>query len=313
MKSLACALNSLESPLPPEVIMVDNSPGDGAVEAFVQAAKRTPCILVPQRNLGFAAAQNLGISRTTGQFVLALNPDVRIAPDYVVRLAMALETDEQAGMASGLILCFDEKRIDSAGLGVTRGRFFFDRFRGMESIPNGHSEFMVGPSGSAALYRKRMLEDIRLRGEYFDESFFMYYEDIDLAWRAQLRGWRSLLVPEARAYHARGGSGSINRYSAGLVWRNRYGVLVKNDRISSLRPSHLLPLLLTELFWFLKIIRNPWRWVEILNLIRLLPMWWSKRKLIQKNCRISGRDQTMLFSGTMFEVFWPHHLRFRKP
>jgi GT2 family glycosyltransferase len=100
---------------------------------------------------------------------------------------------------------FHEKQlVDSTGIYFTPMLRHLDR--GSQEIDNGHYlnfEYVFGATAAAALYRRQMIEDISIVGEFFDPDFFVYREDADVAWRAQLMGWRCIYTPHARGYHVR--------------------------------------------------------------------------------------------------------------
>jgi GT2 family glycosyltransferase len=100
---------------------------------------------------------------------------------------------------------FPEKPVvDSTGIYFTPNLRHLDR--GSLEVDNGNYrqyEYVFGATAAAALYRREMIEDISLDGEFFDSDFFVYREDADVAWRAQIMGWRCLYVPYACGYHVR--------------------------------------------------------------------------------------------------------------
>jgi len=191
-----------------------------------------------EANLGFADAHNQLIRESSGAYYLCLNPDAVLSAGYVGRLVDALEAAPAVGSATGRLLRLDDEGvIDSTGIVMTPDQRHLDRGGG-EPAPGrflAGPEPIFGPSGAAALYRRAMLEDIAYRGEYFDRAFFAYREDADLAWRAQWRGWASLYVPTALAWHRRRVTperrsalpAEINRYSV----RNRFLLRVKNQSL----------------------------------------------------------------------------------
>jgi GT2 family glycosyltransferase len=220
---------------PRRVVLVDNASRDGSVEAATSAAGALALeVVAGVENRGFAAAANEAIRRTSAPWVLALNPDCRLEPDYLARLCGAAERHDRAGAATGLLLraggpeLTATATIDSAGIEMHASGRHLDRGSGrpLDDAVSAPA-WVFGASGAAALYRREALEDVAYGGgEVFDEGFFAYREDADLAWRLQRRGWRCLYRPEARAAHARGlrpeaarrGTAEINRHSV----RNRF-------------------------------------------------------------------------------------------
>lgn len=171
------------------------------------------------RNLGYAGAANRAIRESSGAYVLLLNPDVTLAPTFVERLPEVAERDPGIGSLTGKLLRRPagpgECRIDSTGHVLYRSRWAADRGtgepdRGQYDAPGE----VFGVSDAAALYRRAMLEDVRVGAEYFPESFFAYLEDVDLDWRARLRGWRAYCVPGAVAHYARGPGPAVHRRRA---------------------------------------------------------------------------------------------------
>jgi len=193
-----------------EIIVIDNASGDGTVDILEQFVDRCR-VVYNDENIGFAAAQNQAISISTVEWVLTLNPDVLLLPNFIQALADAGQFDPKIGTVCGKLLAIrasfdlpDKPLVDSTGIYFTPMLRHLDR--GSQEIDNGHylnHEFVFGATAAAALYRRAMIEDISLGEEFFDPDFFVYREDADVAWRAQLLGWRCIYTPHARGYHVR--------------------------------------------------------------------------------------------------------------
>ena len=194
-----------------EVIVVDNASGDDSVEvlgAYYPEAR----LMRNTRNLLFCRAYNQGIEISKGNFILCMNNDAELEKDYLKEALSAIGKDEKIGMVSGKILRMDKRTIDSTGLFLGRSRKAIER--GYGRLDRGQYDepgYIFGVSGSCAFFRRRMLEDIRDENGYFDERFGMYYEDLDLCWRAQKKGWKAYYNPKAVAYHVRGGTAITDR------------------------------------------------------------------------------------------------------
>jgi len=221
-----------------DVTVVDNGSRDGSPDWLARHYAHVHLLTFPD-NRGFSRAFNWGVDHTGGDFVLSLNPDVTVRPGFVSAMGRALCHDERIGIvAPKLLRANDPAILDSTGLFIDRRRRPWDRGQG--EIDRGQYDAqpdVFGACGGAALYRRAMLDDLALDGEYFDEDFFAYYEDADLAWRAQLRGWRCIHAPRAVATHTRGWGDTLRKrgrdvrdnHGPRLALRNRYLMAVKND------------------------------------------------------------------------------------
>lgn len=172
---------------PREVVVVDNASTDGTVE-FVREHHPEVRLIAQEDNVGFCRANNVGIEATAAPFVLVLNPDTRVEPSFLERLLPVFE-DPEVGIASGKLLRFDGSTFDSAGQELARSRQ--PRDRGYGRVDRGQFDrdgSVFGACGAAALYRRSMLDDVADADGYFDTTFFAFYEDLDLAWRARRRG-----------------------------------------------------------------------------------------------------------------------------
>ena len=184
-----------------EITIVDNGSLDGSVEWLTQHHPHLH-LLTFSENVGFSRAFNHAVNNTTEPFILSLNPDVVAQPACIAELVQTIGEDERIGIVTPKLLRADDPAlIDSTGLFLDRRRRPYDR--GQMCADRGqydHQREVFGACGAAALYRRAMLEDLAHDGEYFDEDFFAYYEDVDLAWRAQARGWRAVLCSSSHRH-----------------------------------------------------------------------------------------------------------------
>src|SRR5690242_5875544 len=193
-----------------EIIVIDNCSIDGTADILEQFEDRCQ-IVYNEENVGFAAAQNQAIGLSSGNWVLTLNPDVLLLPDFIQVLVDAGHMDPKVGSVCGKLLtmtaAFDipaKPVVDSTGIYFNPMLRHLDR--GSQEIDNGHYmnyEYVFGATAAAALYRRAMIEDVAIDGEFFDPDFFVYREDADVAWRAQLLGWKCIYTPHSRGYHVR--------------------------------------------------------------------------------------------------------------
>jgi GT2 family glycosyltransferase len=193
-----------------EIVVIDNASTDGTIDILEQFEDSCR-IVYNDENIGFAAAQNQAIRISQGEWVLTLNPDVLLLPNFIQSLVDAGQMHPKIGAVCGKLLAIlasfdlpDKPLVDSTGIYFTPMLRHLDR--GSQEVDNGHylqHEYVFGATAAAALYRREMIEDISIENEFFDEEFFVYREDADVAWRAQLFGWRCVYTPHARGYHVR--------------------------------------------------------------------------------------------------------------
>lgn len=191
-----------------EVVLADNASSDRSAEIGRRLGAR---VLALPHNVGFAAAMNAGIEATTGRYVLALNPDCRLEPDFSAILVSRMDARRDAGSASGRLLRGEGPELraasailDSTGIFFTASGRHFDRGAGEPAEGRFlQEEEVAGASGAAGFYRREALEDAKISTGYFDSDFFLYREDADIAWRLSKLGWKCLYVPSAVAAHRR--------------------------------------------------------------------------------------------------------------
>lgn len=178
-------------------IVVDNGSIDGSVD-FVSYNYPEVEIIALAENAGFAAGNNIAIERAKTKYIALLNNDAVPHPLWLHHLVGALESHPEAGLAaSKMVFHHNPEIIDRAGDAYTRAGTGLLRGRGVQASCYNRKEWIFGACAGAALYRSIMLEDIG----FFDEDFFLVYEDVDLSFRAQLKGYKCIFVPEAVAYH----------------------------------------------------------------------------------------------------------------
>ena len=206
------------------VWVVDNASTDETA-AMVRRDYPEVQLITLERNLGYTGATNVGIARSAGMWVAILNQDIVVDPHWLEGIAATAAAHPQAGAIACKIMLYDRRdHFHSAGdeygvdgIPVNRGVWQLDRGQYDEETE------VFGACGGAAVYRRAMLDEVGL----LDESFFMYCEDVDLAWRQQLAGWRTVYSPRAVAYHhlsASGGGVTASYYTG----RNTLYVMAKN-------------------------------------------------------------------------------------
>ncbi len=209
-----------------EVVLVDNGSTDGSV-GFVGERFPQVHLMANEVNRGFAAANNQAIRATSSELIVTLNNDTEVAPEWLAELVKAVDAQSTVGAcASRMLFAHSPTIINSAGIALDRTGIAWDWRGGEPDNPREREPVEVfGACAGAALYRRSMLNEIGL----FDEDFFAYLEDVDLAWRAQWAGWRALSVPTARVLHHHSATGvEGSPFKNRLLGRNKMWLIAKN-------------------------------------------------------------------------------------
>ncbi len=291
-----------------EVIAVDNNSADKTVE-ILKSKKTVSKLIVNESNKGYTGAHNQAIQLSKSKYILVANPDIKLAPGFLETAIKTIESNDSIGSLGGKLLKLNTALkpgsnsdiIDSTGLRAYKNRRFSDRGEGEEDRGQYNApEEVFGVSGALVLYRKAALLDVGFsNGDYFDEMYFCYREDIDLAWRLRHRKWISYYNPESVAWHRRTAFGNDDKSDLdtlrnrgkksktvnALSYRNHLYTLIKNERCSNL-------------FWW-------WPWIFIYELkkyiyiilfepqtfIRSFDICKNISKLIYKRSYILGRSR----------------------
>lgn len=307
------------------ILVIDNGSDDGLVQ-FIRANYPTVSVLQNFRNLGFAKANNQGILLSKSEYVLAVNPDVILAEDFLRQLVDFAAKHPGGGSFGGKILKLNRLAvdstdqgmildevvksdiIDSTGLEIYKNRQVVDRGEGKKDEGQyDREEEVFGVSGACVLYRQEALLDIMIKNEAFDQDFFAYKEDIDLAWRLRLYGWEGWYLPLAVCYHHRrlaqlgGIKKTINqRQNVSLKlrllsFRNQHLMLVKNDFGANLffhLPRFLwreAEIILYALFF------ERFQFQAAVQFFQMLPAMLIKRRVIMAHRKVSAKEMKRWF------------------
>jgi GT2 family glycosyltransferase len=277
---------------PAEIVVIDNRSTDDSLAVLRERWPATRRIELPA-NLGYAGAANVGIRATEAPYVLLLNPDVVLTPAFLAELIPVAAGRPDVGSLTGKLLrvrASGPAVIDSTGHLLFRNRWAVNRGEGQADRGQYDEPGEVfGVSGAAALYRRAMLDDVRVGDEYLAERFFLYLEDVDLDWRARLGGWRSYYVPTAMAYHERGYKGGARRRSAAILrhsLKNRYLLMLRNDTLRDvlLDAWAILPMEVLRFFDFL--LTTPRCLAGYVDALRLAPWALHERRAIRRGVRV---------------------------
>lgn len=290
---------------PDRVILLDNQTSAHEIASIASAYPEVDLLLL-RENLGYSGGANRIIREAGGcEYILLLNPDAVLDPRCLEELVLAMESAPSVGSVGGKLLLGDS-RLDGGPAGKTprlldsTGHLIF---RSRRIIDRGYGELDVGQyetpeeifsiCGAAVLLRRAMLEDVQIDGEYFDEDFFAYKEDVDICWRAQLLGWGSFYTPAATAYHLRGWSRRDDRRKVPWIrkyhsFKNHYLMMIKNE-IPALFWRDILPILWLGMgaVGYISIM-EPALWRSLLDLRKYMPRAQHHRRIIMRRRRASA-------------------------
>ncbi|MFC2709845.1 MAG: glycosyltransferase family 2 protein [Candidatus Saccharibacteria bacterium] len=292
--TLNCVESLQQQTLRPEIIIVDNNSSDDSVERFedhIKSQKKdAPILIKNSQNLGFAGGINTGLiyaKEHNFEYIGVLNPDAIADKKWCRAIVDELSTHLDCGIATGIMQRRDGKTLDTTGDFYTTWGLPGPRNRD-ESIENAPSKpgEVFGATGGGAIYRAAIFDDI----DMFDEDFFMYYEDVDLSFRAQLAGWKVRFTPKAIAYHKVGASSKkVPGLAVYNTFKNLPLVFIKNV------PRQLfwyigIRFFLTYWLIFASAVRHGNGWPALKGILASIvhkPAAYKKRLTIQKNRKAS--------------------------
>jgi len=295
-----------------DVIVIDNASADETAALLVpwNAFEGRVRVVHNSTNTGFAQAQNQAIKLSSSDWILTLNPDVRLTREFVTMMIAAGQAESDIGSVAGKLLAMSPDFevppapvIDSTGIYFTPGFRHFDR-AGKQPDTGAYEqcEYVFGVTGAAALYRRRMVDNVAVNGDFFDPDFFAYREDADVAWRAQLLGWKCAYTPCAIAYHVRTVLPSERSSVASVLnmhsVKNRFLMRIKNAT-----PKLYLRCLWAVTFRDLVVIAacflREWSSLAAFPIVlRAFKRKWAERTLIMQRRRSSDKYINAWFSNT---------------
>ncbi|MEI6627059.1 MAG: glycosyltransferase family 2 protein [bacterium] len=304
-----------------QILVIDNNSQDGTVK-FLKTNYPDITVFQNNKNLGFAKANNQGIRLLNSPYIITCNPDIVLEDNWLENIMAVAESDKYSEygsfggkMLKSRIVNADTNElersniIDSCGLKIENNFRVVELGAGQDGDAFVSNQEVFGHCAGLALYKREALNDVCLgnqegtTSECFDEDFFIYKEDIDLAWRLQLFGWKSFLVPMAKAYHVRSLAGSEKRkfmdifklrrkqskISRFYSFRNHWFMLVKNLQAENLK-KYWPNILGYEFKKVLYILFLEWSSIKALGqILKLLPKMLAKRKKIMKKARVEAR------------------------
>jgi GT2 family glycosyltransferase len=281
-----------------EIILVDNGSFDNSVclatENFPQVK-----IVALRENRGFTGGNAAGLEIARGLYIALVNNDARPEKTWLENLIQPMLRDRTIGICASKLIFEDTRTLNSAGDGLTTAGVGFNRGLGSEAAGFAMPELVFGACGAAVLYRRRMLEEIG----FLDEDFFLYDEDTDLNFRAQLAGWKCSYVPTAVAYHrANATSRRLSDLHVYYHTRNLEFVWIKNMPCEiMLRFAHHKVIQELGSFWYLCIRHGKWGpfFRAKRDAIKMLRAMLKKRANIQAGKRVPSRYVRSLLTSML--------------
>lgn len=276
-----------------EVIFVDNASKDDSV-AFIKKNFPKTKIIINKKNLGFAEANNIGYRKAKGEYILFLNNDTRVTKNFLRELVKLLEADKNtAGAQSKILLMDDPHRLDSVGAFLTKTGFLYHYGIAKKDSPKYNEQIeLYSAKGACMIFKREVLEKIKVDGEIFDSRYFAYFEETDMCHRVWLAGYKIVFAPKSVIYHKMGGTSTNlnNSFVQYHSFKNRINSYIKNlslEHLLKILPLHILmceafavfSLLRFKLQLFLSIQKAiAWNFCEISTTL-------FKRKFIQTKIR----------------------------
>ncbi len=259
-----------------------------------------------KKNYGFAEGNNIAIRQALAepgvQYVLLLNNDTIVSPELIER-GLAAITGAKQMVAFRIMSMDDPKQVDSCGLELTRGGLSYNR-RDFNSLT-------FCPAGAAALYSRSLLENIKINNDYLDSRYFVYAEDLDLGFRARLKGFDCGCVNEPLIYHKGSATTSImSRTATFYTYRNILWTLYKNFP-NWLWVKYFIHIVVGQLA---VIMINIWRkqgkliiksyWTAITGMKKMK----NDRNKIQKEKSITAKEISNIISPYIFNRYYLKNL-----
>lgn len=277
-----------------KVVVVDNGSSDGSLLDIRRFLEESPIgssvKLVPlEQNLGFAGGNGEGLKHADGEYIALLNNDAAPDKNWLGELVMAMDSNPEVGICASKLIIYGSDTIDSAGDGFSTSLKGFKRGTDEKAFLYNKREFVFGACAGAALYRRKMIEEIG----FLDEDFFLIHEDTDLNFRAQLSGWKVMYVPTAIVDHKV--SSTIGKMSPMAVYysvRNSEFVKIKNIPLSLfLRCLPVVILgMVSEFIYFAARHRHPILYFKAkIDVIRMLYVMLKKRRVNLTGAKVDSK------------------------
>ncbi len=281
-----------------EIVIVDNNSNDKTIKiakSFMNSHNNIKFkILNTGKNAGYPSSVNIGINESTGNYILTLNDDTYLDEKFIENAIKGFGANKKVGFIGGKILRFDKKTIDTTGQFLSLS--LYPKERGYDTLDEGQYSSptpIFSVCGAVALYKKEFLEDTKLSdGEYLDDDYFLFFDDIDLCWRGNKKGWKGYYIPNAVAFHERSStSGAIKKrllffkrpaFIKYHYIKNRYMTLIKNATTKDILLRFPFIFARDSALLLLTLLSSPKTIYLLLKNIGFIKKAIEKRKIIEK-------------------------------
>lgn len=276
-----------------EILIIDNASTDNSqdeIRWFLKGDSLGSITqLIPlETNVGFGGGNSEALKLAGGKYVALLNNDTVPDKDWLGELVKVMDSDSTVGICASKLIVYGTDIIDSAGDGFSAALRGFKRGEGGKASLFNKEEYTFGACAGAALYRRKMIEEIG----FLDEDFFLIQEDTDLNLRVQLHGWKVLYVPTAVVYHkVRSSIGPMSNTAVYYTLRNSELVRIKNIPFALFIrcfPEFIIEIVTEFVYFAIKHGRLKLYFKAKIDAMRMLPRMLKKRAVIMKNRKVSN-------------------------
>jgi GT2 family glycosyltransferase len=274
-----------------EIILIENGSSDGSLDKIRSYLEESPLAIVVKlipldKNLGFAGGASEGLKHANGEYIALLNNDAEPDARWLEELVRAMDHDPTVGICASKLIVFGTNIIDSAGDGFSTALRGFKRGEGENISLYNEREYIFGACAGAALYRRKMIEEVG----FLDEDFSLIHEDTDLNLRAQLHGWKVMYVPTAIVHHkVRSSIGPMSDIAIYYTLRNSEFVRIKNVPLAIFIrcfPEFVIGMLTEFIYFAIKHRRLRLYFKAKMGAIRMLPRMLKKRAVLMKSRKV---------------------------
>lgn len=305
-----------------EINILDNASTDDTLKIIQNPEFKKNTLIKSKVNLGMWAGQEELLKQSRGKYIVVLSVDVILEKDFLANAIQAMDRDETLGAIQAKVYQFSLRDFEIKREVIDTCGFKIDRSRRIQNIGHGAQDIgqfntpseIFGVEGAVPIFKKEALESIRILGEISDHDLFWYGEDLDVAWRIHLAGWKQMYVPAVIAWHARGTTKSHTHGSwlqyirrAGirqqipinkrrLEWRNSRWTRIKNDYIINVFKD--LPYIVWREIEVLgyAVLFEPGVLKEIPKFIQGIPRMLRKHREIMKRAKVGSAEIHTYFS-----------------